>query len=84
MSLNSTETVKLYLKNFRLPAMAATVDEMVRNAEAEAWSYSRLLQTLCETEHQQRKNRKLERLLRQSHLPEGKTLTTLNEELLPL
>jgi len=73
----------MYLKNFRLPTMAAMVDEAIRQAEAEHWGYARLLSYLCESEYQDRQQRRIQRLLKQSHLPEGKTLESANEKLWP-
>jgi DNA replication protein DnaC len=42
-----------------------------------------LLQYLCESEEQDRRERKMRRLLKESGLPEGKTLGNLDEKLLP-
>lgn len=77
------ETVKLLLKSFRLPAMKDQLDQTIQQAEKEEWSHCSFLEVLCEKEAAQRKSRKLKQLLKRSKLPEGKTLTTLNEDLLP-
>ena len=71
------------LRSFRLPTMAAIWEESVARAERENWGYKRLLQHLCESEEQDRRERKMQRLLKQSGLPEGKTLGNLDEKLLP-
>ena len=71
----------MYLKSFRLPTMAAMVDEAVRQAEAEDWGYERLLRYLCESEYQDRQQRRIRRLLKQSQLPEDKTLENANPKL---
>ena len=52
-------------------------------AERENWGYRRLLQHLCESEEQDRRERKTQRLLKESGLPDGKTLGNLDEKLLP-
>ena len=36
-------SVAMYLKSFRLPTMAALVEQSVKTAEAEDWGYERLL-----------------------------------------
>ena len=71
------------LRSFRLPTMAAVWEECVAQAERENWGYRRLLQRLCESEEQDRRERKMQRLLKQSGLPDGKTLGNLDEKLLP-
>lgn len=71
------------LRSFRLPTMAALWEESVARAEREQWGYQRLLQHLCESEEQDRRERKMQRLLKASGLPAGKTLGNLDEKLLP-
>ena len=71
------------LRSFRLPTMAAIWQESVGRAERENWGYKRLLQHLCESEEQDRRERKMRRLLKESGLPDGKTLGNLEEKLLP-
>ena len=71
------------LRSFHLPTMAALWEETVGRAERENWGYKRLLQHLCESEEQDRRERKTQRLLKESGLPDGKTLGNLEEKLLP-
>ena len=71
------------LRSFRLPTIAAIWEESVGRAERENWGYKRLLQYLCESEEQDRRERKMRRLLKESGLPDGKTLGNLDEKLLP-
>jgi len=71
------------LRSFRLPTMAAIWEESVTRAERENWGYKRLLQHLCESEEQDRRERKMDRLLKESGLPNGKTLGSLDEKKLP-
>jgi DNA replication protein DnaC len=63
--------------------MASVWEECVERAEKENWGYRRLLQFLCESETQDRRERKMSRLLKGSGLPDGKTLGNLEEKLLP-
>jgi len=71
------------LRAFRLPTIAAIWEESVVRAERENWGYKRLLQHLCESEEQDRRERKVQRLLNESGLPDGKTLGNLDEKILP-
>jgi len=71
------------LRSFRVPTMAALWEESAGRAERENWGYRRFLQQLCESEAQDRRERKMQRLLKESGLPSGKTLGNLDENLLP-
>lgn len=78
----AAEGLTLLLRSFRLPTMASSWEEVVVRAERENWGYRRFLQHLCESEGQDRRERKMVRLLKESGLPEGKTLGNLDEGLL--
>jgi DNA replication protein DnaC len=73
----------MLLREFRLPTMAARCAEMIQSAEAQNWGYRKLLAQLCEAEAADRRERKRQRLLRESGLPSGKTLGNLEEGQLP-
>jgi DNA replication protein DnaC len=73
----------LLLRSFRLPTMASIWEETVDRAEKQNWGYRRFLQHLCESEAQDRRERKMGRLLKASGLPDGKTLGNLDDKLLP-
>ena len=79
----SADTLEMMFREFRLPTMAARVGEMIASAEAQNWGYRKLLVQLCEAEAADRRERKQERLLRESKLPSGKTLGNLEEGQLP-
>jgi DNA replication protein DnaC len=78
----SAEGLAVLLRSFHLPTMAAIWEPSVTRAERENWGYQRLLQYLCESEAQDRRERKMQRLFKESDLPEGKTLGNLDEKLL--
>jgi DNA replication protein DnaC len=78
-----TDGLAMMWRSFRLPTVAAIWEESVVRAERENWGYKRLLQHLCESEEQDRRERKMERLIKESGLPDGKTLGNLDEKLLP-
>jgi DNA replication protein DnaC len=78
----SADTLEMLFREFCLPTMAARFAEMMQSAEAQNWGYRKLLLQLCEAEAAGRE-RKRERLLRESGLPSGKTLGNLEDGLLP-
>ena len=73
----------MVLRSFGLTTMAALWEETLTCAERENWGYVRLVQHLCESEAQDRRERKMQRLLKAARLPDGKTLGNLEEKLLP-
>jgi DNA replication protein DnaC len=68
------------LSELRLPTIRESLIEVSALARRESWDYLRFLQELCEREHQDRHQRRITRLLRQSCLPEGKTLANLDKK----
>lgn len=74
----------MYLKSFRLPTMAAMVEDTVRTAETEDWGYERLLNYLCECEYQDRQQRRVARLLKQSGLSEAARFESADLKLWPV
>ncbi len=79
----SAETLEMLFREFCLPTFAARCAEMMQLAEAQNWGYRKLLLQLCEAEAADRRERKRQRLLRESKLPSGKTLGNLEEGQLP-
>lgn len=79
----SADALEMLFREFRLPTMAGRFTEFIGNAEAQNWGYRKLLLHLCEAEAADRRERKLERLLRESGLPSGKTMGNLDESKLP-
>jgi len=79
----SADALEMLFREFRLPTMAGRFSEFIENAETQNWGYRKLLLHLCEAEAADRRERKLERLLRESGLPSGKTLGNLDEAKLP-
>ncbi len=72
------------LRSLRLPSFVAQHEELARQAEREAWSFSQYLHHLSEVEIADRERRRTERLLKQSDLPRDKSLDTLDLGLLPV
>ena len=79
----SVESLEMLFREFCLPTMAARCAEMIQSAEAQNWGYRKLLVQLCEAEAADRRERRQQRLLRESKLPSGKTLGNLEEGQLP-
>jgi DNA replication protein DnaC len=67
----------------RLPTIAREYDQAIHRAEAENWGYQRFLSYLFEAEGSDRLQRKIERQLKDSNLPPGKTLESLDQKILP-
>lgn len=79
----ATDGLPVLLRSFGLTTMAGMWEETLANAERENWGYARMMRQLCESEAQDRRERRTQRLLKAARLLDGKTLGNLNEKLLP-
>lgn len=79
----SAATLPILLRSLGLTTMAREHDDTLARAEAEHWDYPRFLRHLVETEANERLRRRVERLLKDSRLPAGKTLASLDQARLP-
>ena len=79
----SATTLPILLRSLGLTTMAREHDDTLARAEAEHWGYPRFLRHLVETEANERLRRRVERLLKDSRLPAGKTLASLDQARLP-
>jgi DNA replication protein DnaC len=66
------------LRSMFLPTIAREYATAIERAEAENWGYQRFLHHLFEAEAGDRLTRKIQRQLKESNLPPGKTLETLD------
>jgi len=82
--MSATTSVPVMLRALGLPSMLAQCESLATQAEQQSWSFTQYLQQLCEVELAGRHTRRIQRLLTAAHLPEGKTLATLDEHQLPL
>jgi len=80
----SVSLLRQHCKALRLPTAAQIVGEELELAHREDWPLETFLQHLLEQELSGRRQRRIERLIKQSHLPEGKTLSTFDQKRLPL
>jgi DNA replication protein DnaC len=79
-----TDPTAILLRSFCLTTMAGQYEEVMQRAEKEGWSHRQVLRHLCESEAVERGQKRTARLLSESGLPETKTLSTLDEALLPV
>lgn len=79
----SAAALPILLRSLGLTTMACEHDAALVRAEAEDWGYARFLRHLVETEANERLRRRVERLLKESHLPAGKTLASVDHARLP-
>ncbi|MCA1837035.1 MAG: IS21-like element helper ATPase IstB, partial [Actinobacteria bacterium] len=79
----SAASLPLLLRALHLPTIAREHDAAIRRAEAENWGYARFLSWLFEAEASDRLQRKIQRQLKDSNLPAGKTLDSLDDKKLP-
>jgi len=73
----------MLLRALKLPSFAVHHQEIARQAEREGWPLDVYLRHLVELELSERKERKIQRLRKDSELPADKTLATLDPERLP-
>jgi DNA replication protein DnaC len=81
--MNGTGTVEMLLRELKLPSFVAHHQALAEQAEQGGWSFDDYLLQLAELEVKERHERKILRLLKASHLPAEKTLSTLKRERLP-
>ena len=72
-----------YLRELYLPAIGRCFEEKARQAERETMGYEQYLLELVERECQERREKRIERLLRASKLPLEKTLDGFDMKRLP-
>ncbi len=82
--MSDAESLPMMLKALRLPSVQHHYQRVARQAQSEEWSYERYIKELVELEMAERAERRIERLLKRSELPEGKTLATLDQKLFPM
>lgn len=76
--------LEMKLRSLKLPSFVAHHGDVGRRAEKGGWSFERFLDELTGLELEERKRRKIERLLKSANLPSDKTLATLDLARLPV
>ncbi len=79
----SPGSICVLLKKLKLPSFNSSYQELETRAQAEGWTFEQYLKFLVETEIADRERRRVERNLRQAHLPADKTIATLEVAKLP-
>jgi len=76
--------LKQYLRELHLPAIRGIYEGMAEKAVKETWGYESYLYELVSIECEERRNRKVERLISESRLPLSKSITTFDRARIPL
>jgi DNA replication protein DnaC len=79
----SADPTAMLLRSLGLTAIARDHESLLTRAEAENWGYRRFLRHVAELEAQEKLTRRIQRLLKDSQLPAGKSLASLDESRLP-
>src|SRR4051812_8379750 len=79
----SADGAAVLLRSLKLPGFVRAYAQVAEQAEREGWRFERYLHHLAEIEIEDRRGRRIERLLRQSGLPQDKRLSTLDLSRLP-
>src|SRR2546421_239870 len=77
------ERLAAYLKELHLPAFRTSYQELARQAQQEGLSFEQYLLGLAQRECQERRNKRVERLLHESRLPLEKSWPSLELKRLP-
>ncbi|MGI8448792.1 MAG: IS21-like element helper ATPase IstB [Streptosporangiaceae bacterium] len=80
---NEKELLERRLKDLHLPTIRSSFEELARQAQQEGHSYEHYLLELAQGEMQARQAKRIERLLRQSQLPQDKSWPALDLKRLP-
>jgi DNA replication protein DnaC len=79
----SGASLPVLLRSLYLGEMARALEAVTEQAGRDGWSHEQYLRALCDVEVSRRAERRRERLLKESKLPDGKTLATLEQDRLP-
>jgi DNA replication protein DnaC len=82
--VSQLEAIVQHCKLLRLPSIAEAIPEALTLAGQQEWSLESFLLYLLEQEAAGRQQRRIERLLREAHLPPDKTLARFDQSRLPL
>jgi DNA replication protein DnaC len=82
--MSKTTSIDVLLRSLYLTTMIKQHQQLTRAAEKGSWSYAEYLRSLCEVELSERQARSVERRLKRSALPDGKTIETLDQKRFPV
>jgi len=81
--ITDNSTLPLLLKQLQLKTIANQWQVLTEQACTNGWTYPQFLTRLCEQECAYRAQQRTERLLKEAHLPAGKTLSSFSFESAP-
>jgi len=81
---NLAESLNVMLRALKLPGFACHYDEVAERAEKAGLSFTDYLHQLAEIELEERRSRRIQRLMKRSGLPQDKTMATLDLTRLPV
>jgi len=84
LEVPSIDVLRQHCKALRMPTAVQIVEQALSTARREDWPLETFLQHLLAQELAGRRERRIERRVRESHLPAGKTLSTFDQKRLPL
>lgn len=82
--MTQLDTLQKHFRTLRMPTAYEVIGEVITSAQPESWSLEAFTRELLEQELEGRRQRRIERLKKASHLPPGKTLATFERNRLPL
>lgn len=77
-------STEMLLRSLCLTTMIRHYGALADKAEKDDWSHEQYLRNLCEIELCERKERRVERRLKESGLPDGKSLETFDQKQVPM
>lgn len=82
-TMTPVESLAILLRALKLPGFARYAQEVAQQAERDGWTFGHYLHHLAQLEVDERRRKRIERNLKDSHLPAEKTLGTLDRKRLP-
>ena len=76
-------SLALMLRTLKLPTFAAMHEQVALRGDRDGWTLGQSLQHLCELEIEERRRKRIERILKAADLPTDKTLATLDTKRWP-
>jgi DNA replication protein DnaC len=81
--MSADTNLKMLLRSLRLPGFVDHQESLAIQAEKAGWTFGQYLRALAEIELDERRQRRIDRALKASHLPDDKILATLERAKLP-
>lgn len=81
--MSEHEQIRLYCKALRMPTFSDVMAETLDRAQRESWTIETCIRQLLEQEIEGRRRRRIERYMKRSQLPQGKTLAQFDDSRLP-